>query len=185
MRNLLVLTVSTGMLIAGGPIGLPTFHARAAQETSSAPVVVAKAKTTTAVVEDVDPQARQVLLRLPDNTLLTLKVGPQVKDLSQLKPGDHVQTEYIQARLLGISRTQHSGALQTITNGPKGTAQGNTTIVALDPDGHTVSFVGPDNVVQTIHVDGNAMIQAATKLQPGDRAEVAYLPAMAIAIHRV
>jgi hypothetical protein len=185
MRNWLVLTASTGILIVGGPIGLPTYCARAAQETSSAPAVVAKAQTTAAVVEDVDPQDRQLLLRLPDYTLLTLKLGKQVKDLSQLKPGDHVRAEYVEARLLGINRTEHPGALQTITNGPKGTSQGNTTIVALDPNGHTVSFVGPGNVVQTIHISGDAMIQAVTRLQPGDRAEVAYLPAVAIAIHRV
>jgi hypothetical protein len=164
---------------------LPAFQAQAAQETTSTSVVVAKAKRTTAVVEDVDPQARQVLLRLPDNTLLTLKVGPQVNDLSQLKPGDHVQTEYVEARLLGINRTEHPGALQTITNGPKGTSQGSTTIVAIGPNDHTVAFVGPGNVVQTIHVAESAMIQAVTRLQPGDRAEVAYLPAEVVTIHRV
>lgn len=185
MRHWLVLTVSTGVLIAGGPIGLPASQAQAAQQATSTPAVVATTKTTTAVVEDVDPQARQILLRLPDATLLTLKVGPQVKGLSELKPGDHIRTEYIQARLLGINPNEQRGALQTITNGPKGISRGNTTVVAVGPDDHMVSFVGPGNVVQTIHVAGNAMIQAVTKLEPGDRAEVAYLPAEAVALRRV
>lgn len=87
-------------------------------------MVVAKAKATTAIAEDADPQARQVLLRLLDDTLLVLKVGPQVKDLLRPKPGDHVRTEYAEVRLLGIDRIKHSRALQTIANGRKASHRG-------------------------------------------------------------
>ena len=40
----------------------------------------------------------------------------------------------------------------------------------------TVSFVGPNNVVETIDVAGDAMIKAVTKLKPDDKADIAYTP---------
>ena len=47
-----------------------------------------------AVVETVDRQARQVLLRLPDQSLVTLDAGPELQNLNQLKPGDHAREVY-------------------------------------------------------------------------------------------
>jgi hypothetical protein len=140
-------------------------------------------RTTSAVVEDVDPTTHQVLLRLPDDTLLTLKVGPGAGSLASLKPGDHVTAHYSEARLVGITPApDQTGPLQTIQNTQGNTVQGDTTVVAVDTTGHTISFVGPGNVVQTIHVDGDAMIQALTKLHAGGRAQIAYTPAAAVAL---
>ena len=48
------------------------------------------ASEATAIVESVDKHARQVLLHLPEDTMLTLTVPPDVKSIDLLKPGDHV-----------------------------------------------------------------------------------------------
>lgn len=62
--------------------------------------------------------------------------------------------------------------------------RGPTTIVAVDPSKHTVSFVGPNNVVETIDVAGDAMIKAVTRLKPGNKVDVAYTPAVALSLER-
>jgi hypothetical protein len=96
-----------------------------------------------------------VLLRLPDGTLLTLKVGPGAKNLARFKPSDHITAKYIEAKLLGVNETGGtSGPIQKMSTESGGTVRGPTTIVAVDPAKHTVSFVGPDNVVETINVAG-------------------------------
>lgn len=187
MRKALFPTILAGALLIA-----PGYSISATSQTQSAPppashgAVMTREMTTSAVVEDVDPQAHQVLLRLPDETLVTLKVNPRAVNLADLKPGDHVTARYVAARLIRINGTPpHAGPLQTIASGQGEALHGGTTIVAVDPTGHTVSFVGPGNVVQTIHVAGNAMIEAVTKLHGGDRADVAYAPAMVVSLHHV
>lgn len=100
-------------------------------------------------MENVDPQARHVR-RLPDDTLVTLKVGPELQDLAQIKPGGHITANYLEAKPLGVSETASASRLiQHMSAASGDTVRGSTTIVAVDPAKHTVSFVGPNNVVET------------------------------------
>jgi hypothetical protein len=175
MRTRLVLTLSTCLLLGAVPGGWQAARAQA----NATPAVGAE-KTTAAVVEDVDPTARQILLRLPDQTLVTLKVGPTV-DISGLKPGDHISARYVAAKLDEIHQVAGSSApIEDMKPGSQGMVEGNTTIVAVDPTGRSISFIGPQNTVETIAVAGNAMIQAVTKLVPGDKAAVTYTPAIVV-----
>jgi Cu/Ag efflux protein CusF len=49
---------------------------------------------TSATVESVDQQTREVLLRAPDGRTLAVMAGPEVRNLSELKAGDTVQVTY-------------------------------------------------------------------------------------------
>jgi hypothetical protein len=182
MKRDLTLTLSAGVLAVGLVGG--SQYAFAQQTSPPVATIVAQEKVTSAVVEDVDPTAHQVLLRLSDDTLVTLNVDPKVADLSKLAPGDHVSAEYIEAKLIDIGQTAGpTGPIQNMSAGPGTTVQGPSTIVAVDPTAHTVSFVGPDNRVETIRVAGDAKIDAVTKLRPGDHVQVAYTPAIAVSLH--
>lgn len=100
---------------------------------STPATIVTQEKTTQVAVEDVNPQTRKVLLRLPDDTLVTLKVGPDVKNLNQLKPGDHVNAVCIAAKLVGINGTANvSGPIEQMRSGSGDSEQGPTTIIAVD-----------------------------------------------------
>ena len=185
MVTRLIFTLTAGFLLIGAQGGWQSAFSQANPPPTAAPVVVAQERTTAAIVEDVDPQARHVLLRFPDDTLVTLKAGPEVGNLSQIKPGDRVTAKYVEARLLGANETAStSGSIQKMSAESGDTVRGPTTIVAVDPAKHTVSFVGPNNVVETINVAGDAMIKAVTKLKPGDKADVAYAPAVALNLER-
>ena len=185
MGTRLIFTLTAGFLLIGAQGGWQSAFSQANPSLTAAPVVVAQEKTTAAIVEDVDPQAHLVLLRLPDDTLVTLKVGPEVRSVTQIKPGDHITAKYVEARLLAANETASaSGPIQKMSAASGDTVRGSTTIVAVDLAKHTVSFVGPNNVVETIDVAGDAMIEAVTKLKPGDKADVAYTPAVALNLER-
>ena len=59
-----------------------------------APVEMVERITSSAVVQTVDPETRQVLLKADDGSLLTIVAGPEVGDLSDLEPGDKVVAVY-------------------------------------------------------------------------------------------
>lgn len=75
-----------------------------------------------ATVESVYPQARQVLLRLADDTFVTLRVGPQVRNLAQLKPGERVSARYTEALAVRLARPE--GSAGTPSSQPDETATG-------------------------------------------------------------
>jgi hypothetical protein len=185
MGTRLVFTLAVGSLLVGVQGGWQPAFSQANPPPAAGAVLVAEEKTTAATVEDVDPRAHHVLLRLPDDTLVTLKVGSRVKNLAQLKPGDHITAKYVEARLLGVNETASaSGPIQHMSAESGDTVRGPTTIVAVDPAKHVVSFVGPNNVVETIAVGGDAMIKAVTRLKPGDKADIDYTPAVALNLDR-
>jgi hypothetical protein len=49
--------------------------------------------------------AGQVLLHLPEDTLLTLTFPPDVKSIDKLKPGDHVAVRNYDATVLHLAKT--------------------------------------------------------------------------------
>ena len=105
MATRLIFTLTGGFLLVGAQGGWQSAFSQPNPSPTAAAVVVAQERTTAAIVEDVDPQARPGLLRLPDDTLITLKVGPEVKNLAQINPGDHIIAKYVEAKLLGVNQT--------------------------------------------------------------------------------
>ena len=52
---------------------------------------------TSATVESVDQQTREVLLRAPDGRTLAVMAGPEVRNLPELKAGDTVRVTYYES----------------------------------------------------------------------------------------
>jgi hypothetical protein len=105
MGTSLIFTLTASFLLVGAQGRWQPAFSEATPSATAGPVVAIQAKTTAAIVEDVDPRARHVLLRLPDDSLITLKVGPEAKNLSQIKPGDGITAKYVEARLLDVNET--------------------------------------------------------------------------------
>ena len=147
-----------------------------------------------ATVESVDPQARQVLLRLADDTFVTLRVGPQVRNLAQLKPGDRVSARYTEAVAVRLARPE--GSAGTPASQPGDAATGASaarpgpvlagqieqrgTVQAIDRASNTISFAGPDNVAHTVAARDPGMVEFVRALSVGDAIEVVYVEGVAI-----
>jgi hypothetical protein len=140
-----------------------------------------------AAVETVDPQTRQVLLRLPDQSLVTLKAGPEVQNLDQLKPGDHVLAKYIEAAAVGLSNAKGDhGAPASAASGAPATAGEQvhdvSKVVAVDQRRNTLSFTDTNDKVQTIVLHDPSTVAVLKTLKTGDPVEVTYTEGVAVSL---
>jgi hypothetical protein len=152
-----------------------------------------------ATVESVDPQARQVLLHLPDDTLVTLRVGPQVRNVAQLKPGDRVAARYTEAVAVRLARSDGSTAGpsmqpgETATGAPMGQPtpvtggqiEQRANVREIDRARNTVSFAGPDNATRTVTARDPGMVELVRTLNVGDPIDVVYVEGVAIGLEPV
>jgi hypothetical protein len=174
-----------------------------AKAPNPAPPTVASATTSTAqggsreqevtvraTVEKVDQKERLVTLRGPDGTTNTIRVGPVVKNLPQLKKGDEVIATYYQSvafqvvkpeeKKLGVSGTEGAAAAPI---GSKPGAMGARVvtlvadIVKLDRANRQAMLEGPDGKTITVVVQNPENFD---KVKVGDRVEITLTEAIAI-----
>jgi hypothetical protein len=140
-----------------------------------------------AVVETVDPQAHQVLLRLPDQSLVTLNAGPGLRNPDQLKPGDHVLAKYIEAAVVRLTNPKSdNGAPVSAAASAAATAGAQihdvSKVVAVDPPRNTLSFTDANDKVQTIVLHDPATVAVLKTLKTGDPVEITYTEGVALSL---
>lgn len=159
------------------------------------PAVAGNTDEVTAIVESVDQTDRTVLLRGPAGGLLTVQVGPDVKNLPQVKPGDRVVIRYREALAAQIAKpgqslppVQESSHKTTAPLGqkPSGTlehvVQARVQITAVDPKHNRVSFIGPAHIERTAQVLDPDMQRLLRTLKVGDQVDLTYTEAVAIKV---
>jgi len=184
-----------------GTIGfavLATLAVPAAAQTGTAvaakgPGVAGAAQTVklTATITAIDAATRAVTLKGPQGKEVTLTAGEQVKNFAQLKVGDQVNIEYVEALTLElkkgstapVSRTEQAGAAGAKPGErPAGMGGRQVTIVAevvdLNAQTQVVTLRGPQRTVE-LKVKDPAQFKLIAK---GDRVEATYTEAMAIVV---
>ena len=68
-------------------------------------LIVGEGISAEAVVQAIDLKKRLVTLRLEDGWNTTIKVGPEVRNLDQVKVGDHLKSEYSNTLTVKVRRT--------------------------------------------------------------------------------
>jgi len=158
-----------------------------------APGVAGAAQTVkvTATITNIDAATREVTVKGPKGREVTLLVPPEVKNFAQMKVGDHVNVQYTEALMLElkkgstapVARSEQTGA-GTAKPGERPAAIAGREItvtaevVALDPKSQTVSLRGPKQTVDVKVPDPEQFKRVAK----GDRVEVTYAEALAIAV---
>jgi hypothetical protein len=181
MSNRLMVAFATGFIMTA--VGAPS--PKAAPTPEAAGVVVTA--DTLATIETVDRQARQVLVRLPDDTLVTLQLSPQVHNLDQLKPGDHVLAKYFEASLVHVKKSPDAPVAEAaveVAAPPGAEVKAVTTVVGIDPIRKTIALKGSDNKPETMTVPESQMVDMKG-LKVGDNVEVTYTKAVAISLDPV
>jgi hypothetical protein len=160
-------------------------------------VTVAWTSEAVATVESVDQQAREVLLRGPGGNLVTVKAGPEVRNLDRVHAGDRVVVRYTEALAASLARPDQSGGPAVQTQGgiartsPPGASptavigdqvRATVRIEAIDRARNTVTFVGPAGAVRTVVVREPDAQQFLQTLNPGDRVDLVYTEAVAVAV---
>ena len=155
---------------------------------------VAVTETTvkvTAIITAIDQATREVSLKGPPGREVTVTAGPEVKNFAQMKVGDRVNVEYVEALALELKKGSTAAVGSTAQVGagtaksgarPAGIVGQQVTVtaevVALDPESQTVTLRGPRRTVD-LKVADPAQFKLVAK---GDRVEVTYTEAIAIAV---
>jgi hypothetical protein len=167
------MNIRSGCIAAAGALGLfvacPGFLGSSSvafgQASEMGGIAHSETVTARAVVKTIDLGTRTVTLEAPDGKTIVLKVGDEVRNLPQVKPGDTViahyytSTAYVLAppgtKLPDDSLTV-AGARATPGEKPAGAVGSKMVVtglvVGVDPTAHTVSLVDPSGAIRTINV---------------------------------
>jgi Cu/Ag efflux protein CusF len=152
---------------------------------------VAEVVKLTATITAIDKASRDVTLKGPQGNEVTLTAGPEVKNFDQMKVGDQVNVEYLQALTLElkkggglvVARTEQKGAAAAKPGEkPAGAAGRQVTIVAdvigTDPAKQSITLKGPQRTVEMKIPDPEQF----KRIAKGDQVEATYSQALAIAV---
>jgi Cu/Ag efflux protein CusF len=185
--------IGTIAFAALAAIGLPAAAQTGAAVVAKEPGKVGVAETVkaTATITAIDAATRAVTLKGPQGKEMTVIAGDQVKNFAQLKVGDQVNLEYVEALTLELkkgstaapSRTEVAGAAAAKPGAQPGAMGGRqVTIVAevVDVNAQTqvVTLKGPQRTVE-LKVKDPAQFKLVAK---GDRVEATYTEAVALVV---
>jgi hypothetical protein len=155
-------------------------------------VVGSRSMKVTATVKAIDLTNREVTLEEPHGKSETFKVGPEVRNLDQVKVGDKVVVKYVQGLMMqmqapGEAPVQPEAAVTTgrAAVGEKPGAgvaaaiQATVTITAIDMKNRIVVFQGPQGNLYQVKAGPEVHLE---KAKVGDNLVATYTEAMAITV---
>ena len=148
---------------------------------------------TTATVKSVDQKTRMVTVVGEDGKPITFKADERVKNLPQVKVGDHVTVDYFESVAIAVNKPGEAGAapgssssVETAPPGekPAGTATEQETVVAnvvkIAPDKKSVTLKTHEGKVETIPVKNPDNLEG---VRVGDEVTITATRAVAVAVH--
>jgi hypothetical protein len=189
MRN--VIAVLCAAIAAA--VVLPSSAQTSTAVVGTAPGFAAGGETVniTAKITAIDSSTRAVTLKGPQGNEVTVKAGPEVKNFAQMKVGDDVNVQYIEALTLelkkgggqAVSRTEQVGSMKAKPGErPAGAVGTQVTIVAdvvnVDTQNQRVTLRGPQRTVDLKVKDPKQLAMIAK----GDQVEAVYTEAVALSV---
>lgn len=159
---------------------------------SSLPAAVA-ALEGTSVVQEVNKRTREVTLRRQDGSVMSVVVGPEVRNFNQIKVGDIVEAKAIEllAIAVGPAATQVRERRETTGRGDTRSALGEkpaattqrtveivATVQAVDRKARTVTVKG---AVQTVTLKVGEDVDLSS-IKVGDNVYVVYIESYSISV---
>ena len=187
--------IQIGAVIVAGLVSMaaPAFAQQGAVVTGSAPGKVGAAQTVeaTATITAINAATREVTLKGPQGNEMTIIAGPEVKNFAQMKVGDLVTAQYVEALVLElkkgstapVSRVTDDATVAAKPGAMPGAATGRritvvAEVMALDAAKQTVTLRGPRQTID-LKVNDPAQFKLMAK---GDRVEATYTQAVAVAV---
>lgn len=162
-----------------------------AVQSSPGSVTAAQTVHVTATITKIDPATREVTLKGPKGNEFVITADERVKNFGQLKVGDLVNADYIEALSLDlkkgggmpVARTEDSGMKSAAKGAAPGAVAGRqVTVVAdvvdVDPARQVVTLKGPQRTVE-LKVNDPAQFKMIAK---GDQVQATYTQAVAIGV---
>jgi Cu/Ag efflux protein CusF len=180
-------------LAVSAAVAVPAIAQTGGVVAGTAPGKAAVAETVkiTATITAIDKATRDITLKGPQGNEVTLTAGPEVKNFDQMKVGDQVNAQYVEALSLelkkggglAVARTEKDAAAAAKPGEkPAGAAGRQVTIVAdvvdVNPAKQSITLRGPKRTVE-MRVPDPAQFKLIAK---GDQVEAKYTQALAIAV---
>jgi hypothetical protein len=189
------MTLALLMALAAIAGGARVAAAQSAAAKAGPRVVVAETTSIEARLDAVDVNARRMTVTGARGKTLTLKVGADVKDLDQVKPGDQLVVRYFEPLALfvrkgGEPRAATEGtAVQVVPNKGKrpvavavDTVEFRGTVEAIDYAKPRVTLKGPEGKTRTIKVDPS--VKRFNEVKKGDQIVVRSTEATAFSVRK-
>lgn len=171
----------------------PAFAQTGSAMVGTAPGKAAAVETikVSATITAIDKATRDVTLKGPQGNEMTVTAGPEVKNFDNLKVGDQVNLNYVEALTLElkkgggmiVQRTEKAGAAGAKPGEKPAGAVGRQVtvvadVVAVDPAKQVVTLKGPQRTVNLRIPDPEQFKRVAK----GDQVEATYTQAVALAV---
>ena len=179
--------------LAAAVAAAPAFAQTGSAMVGTAPGKAAAVETmkVSARITAIDKATRDVTLKGPQGNEMVVTAGPDVKNFDQLKVGDQVNLNYMEALTLElkkggglvVQRTEKAGAAGAKPGEKPAGAVGRQVtvvadVVALDPAKQIVTLKGPKRTVDLKIPDPEQF----KRIAKGDQVEATYTQAVAIAV---
>jgi len=152
---------------------------------------VAQTVKITATITAIDKATRDITLKGPQGNEVTVTAGPDVKNFDQMKIGDQVTAQYVEAVTLELEKgggmavaraEKESAAGAKPGEKPAGAVGRQVTIVAdvvdVNPAKQSITLRGPQRTIELVVSDPSQFKLIAK----GDQVEAKYTQALAVAV---
>jgi Cu/Ag efflux protein CusF len=187
MKKALIALAAAATLAASG-IALADKHQGKMVEAGG----VGEVATVKATVQAVDLEKRIVTLKGPEGRVFDVKVGPEARNLPQVKPGDIVVAKYAESVAIELKKggvgirskeSQTATSRAPLGEKPAGAVATETTIVAnvtkVDAKKNIVTLEGPSGKTVNVKVKDPAIMK---EIKVGEQVEMVITEAIAIAV---
>lgn len=161
-----------------------------------APVVVSDTSEAVYSVRSINRRTRQIALNTPQDTVITIKAGPQVRNFDRIKVNDRVRIRFADAVAVSMAPpgTQAGAAPEAMLAGERGPAgrrpQGavgagiteTVRIVSVDAATGRTTFVRPDGTTRSVTPRQPQVVAFAKQLKPGDLVNVTFAEGFAVQV---
>ncbi|MCW3481767.1 hypothetical protein OL229_19740 [Neisseriaceae bacterium JH1-16] len=187
------------LLLAGVFGAAPLVHAATPATPASAEqgVTVGNGVRVEATVKSVDQKKRLVTLTEADGSTRVVSVGPAVKNLKQVKPGDKVVVNVVAALAVGLERTKKLDPtiIEKVTTvravegeKPLGAVRRQVTasvkVIEVDQGKNLVTVEDSKQHVETLRVQDPALQERLKALKAGDFLRVKFTRAIAVNVEK-
>lgn len=191
MKFTLLATAALACTLAGPALAQSQPATQVTVETAPGQASATRTTTVVAAVTEVDASKGHITLKSPKGDLIPLRVGPEVRNLAQVKVGDQLSVRYLENLTLtlmkggkgarGTAETM-GGARSKAGDRPAGVVAAQTEfiadVIAVDAKKQTVRLKGPQ---QTVDLDVPNPEQFKL-IKVGDQVHGVYTEALAVSV---
>jgi len=191
MKARTLAAVASIALAAGSTLPAHSQTGGAVVATKPGTALAAQTVKLDATITAIDPKTRAVTLKGPQGNEVVIIAGPEVKNFAQMKVGDNVAVEYVEALTLELKKgggrpvaRSDQAAEGSAKPGaqPAGVGARRVTIMAdvvdVDEKNQRVTLRGPNRTVDLKVRDPKQL----ALIKKGDQVEAVYTEAIAVAV---